>query len=46
MALTLIHEEDACVAVSRNMATLNWRGRHVFLTYRALEIALHYFFCF
>jgi hypothetical protein len=36
----------ACVTVSRNMATLNWRGARVFLTYRALEIALHYFFCF
>ena len=36
----------ACVSVSRNVATLNWRGARVFLTYRALEIALHNFFCF
>jgi hypothetical protein len=28
------------------MATLNWRGAIVFLTYKALEIALHYFFGF
>jgi len=36
----------ACVAAGRNMATLNWRGAVVFLTYRALQIALHYFFGF
>jgi hypothetical protein len=35
----------ACVAVSRNIAALNWIGAHIFLTYRALEIALHNF-CF
>ena len=28
------------------MTTLNWRGAVVYLTYRALEIALHYFFGF